>query len=47
MINDDEDSSSDDEDEDGELINDKVYEKFMTTLAKIKGKNKDIYNKEK
>lgn len=43
----DDDSSEFEEDSDGELINEKVSEKFIETLAKIRQKDPSIYKAEK
>lgn len=43
----DDESSDIDEDSDGELINEKVSEKFIQTLAKIRAKDPSIYKAEK
>lgn len=37
-------SPSSEEDENGDLINDNVESKFLSTLAKIRTKDPDIYN---
>jgi len=41
------DSSSDTEDEVGELITEKINNKFLETIAKIRQKNPDIYDENK